>query len=518
MAWQRKEAKMQQTIDDLKASEREYESKHGALVSERQKAIQDLDAATAQLKEREKRYKEEGDKRKADSDRLEREFVNFKGEISAANEAKMVALSGQVQTLKTMLDDEKHDKEEAKKRETEYRDRLKEASSSLGEALSELKHIQATHNVELEKLRLELESAREKHVLESSAWKDQADGYERQLIEKSTQINDLKSDIAELGDREALAQQQLKVTSQGAKDELRKLKHSNEEYEAEQKQWLERQSGYEARLAKANVELVEAQASLAEADRKRESSLADIKTELEVLQAQLDAERKAAQERESDMEKEVKLQKERFAKELTRISSQNDRDVKQREASSKNQEESFKYKLQYLELSQKDLKRERKVWQDKEAQTKRQISTLSAEVRELKAKLHQSTDLHEAFKQHVESKEAARSSETSGWDFRKQALLSEHQLELKKASGAQSGRIAQLEAEVEKLKAELDLAQSQLQQQGDSDSHDRYEHKREHTPAPKSSSLIPEIDITIQASVSPTTTTNETSETNEASF
>jgi len=196
---------------------------------------------------------------------------------------------------------------------------------------------------------------------------------------------------------------------------------------------LERQSQYEARLAKANVELVEAQAALAEADRKRESSLADLKTELEVLQAQLESERKAAQERDSDLEKESKLHKERFSKELARTTSQQDREIKQREAAAKNQEESFKYKLQYLELSQKDLKRERKVWQDKEAATKRQISQLGAEVRELKAKLHQASDIHEAYKQHVESKEAARSTETSGWDMRKQALLSEHQLELKKS-------------------------------------------------------------------------------------
>jgi len=389
--------------------------------------------------------------------------VTYKGEIGAANEAKMVALSGQVQTLKTMLDDEKHDKEEAKKRETEYRDRLKEASGALGEALSELKHIQTTHNVELEKVRLELETAREKHVLESGAWKDQADVYERQLIEKSTQINDLKSDLSELSDREAVAQNQLKSKAQGAKEELRKLKHHNEEYEAEQKQWLERQSTYEARLAKANVELVEAQAALAEADRKRESSLADLKTELEVLNAQLESERKAAQERDLDLDKESKLHKERYAKELQRITAQYDRDAKQKEALAKNQEESFKYKLQYLELSQKDLKRERKTWQDKEQGAKRQLGQLQAEIRELKSKLHQEKELHEAYKQHVESKEASRSTESSGWDMKKNALQSEHQLELKRASGAQSARIAQLERELEHAKTELEHANSQIQ-------------------------------------------------------
>jgi chromosome segregation ATPase len=414
-----------------------------------------------------------------------------------------------------MLDDEKHDKEEAKKREIEYRDRLKEASSGQGEALSELKHIQTTHNVELEKLRLELETAREKHILESSAWKDQADSYERQLIEKSTQINDFKSDLAELADREASAQNQLKSKSQGAKEELRKLKHQNEEYEAEQKQWLERQSTYEARLAKANVELVEAQASLAEADRKRESSLADLKTELEVLNAQLEAERKGAQERDSDVEKEARLHKERFAKELARVTAQFDRDMKQKDALAKNQEESFKYKLQYLELSQKDLKRERKTWQDKEQGTKRQLSQLSSENRELKSKLHQATELHEAYKQHVESKEAARSTETSGWDIKKQALQSEHQLEIKRASSAQSSRIAQLENELERVKADLEHANAQVQQLNEQLGEDSYDapakpsrssrHEEKKAPAkPSFTASIPEVgSIAISAQPEP---------------
>jgi myosin heavy subunit len=428
----------------------------------------------------------------------------------------MVALSGQVQTLKTMLDDEKHDKEEAKKREIEYRDRLKEASGGLGEALSELKHIQTTHNVELEKLRLELETAREKHILETSAWKDQADSYERQLIEKSTQINDLKSDLSELADREAAAQNQIKSKTQGVKEELRKLKHQNEEYEQEQKQWLERQSTYEARLAKANVELVEAQASLAEADRKRESSLADLKTELEVLNAQLEAERKGAHERDVDLEKEGRLHKERYAKELARVTAQFERDIKQKEALNKNQEESFKYKLQYLELSQRDLKRERKAWQDKEQAAKRQLSQLSSEVRELKSKLHQAGELHEAYKQHVESKEAARSTESSGWDIRKQALHSEHQLELKRASGSQTARISQLEGELERAKAELEHANAQIQQLNEQiaeDSGSSYDarpsrsSRREEKKAPAKPSFtasIPEVgQITISAQPEP---------------
>jgi len=175
-------------------------------------------------------------------------------------------------------------------------------------------------------------------------------------------------------------------------------------------------------------------------------------------------------------------------------------------------------------LSQKDLKRERKVWQDKESATKRQLSQLSAEVRELKAKLHQSSELHDAYKQHVESKEAARSTETSGWDMRKQALLSEHQLELKRASGAQSSRISQLESELERVKAELEHSNAQVQQLKEQLHEDggsystRHEQKKE---APSSllgsfKATIPEVDITISASTSsdsqPQTTENTSDE------
>jgi len=257
-------------------------------------------------------------------------------------------------------------------------------------------------------------------------------------------------------------------------------------------------------LAKANVELVEAQASLAEADRKRESSLADLKTELEVINAQLESERKGAHERDLDLEKESRLHKERYAKELSRVTAQFDRDIKQKEVLQKNQEESFKYKLQYLELSQKDLKRERKTWQDKEQVAKRQTSQLSSEVRELKSKLHQATELHEAYKQHVESKEAARSTESSGWDIKRTALASEHQLELKRASGAQASRIAQLEGELERVKADLEHANAQVQQYKDASTEDEpYQSRharREEKKAPKPSftASIPEVgSITI---------------------
>jgi len=153
-----------------------------------------------------------------------------------------------------------------------------------------------------------------------------------------------------------------------------------------------------------------------------------------------------------------------LAKELARVLAQNDRDLKAKDALLKTQEESFKYKLQYLELSQKDLKRERKTWQDKEQSNKKQIAQHSSELRELKAQLRQQVDIHDAYRQHVETKEAARSTEVSGWDMRKQALVSEHQLEIKRAESKQNSKIAQLEAELERVRADLENSKSQVVQ------------------------------------------------------
>jgi len=346
-------SKNQSAGEDWKSQERELSGQVSFLTEERRKAIADLETERAKIREQERKHREDLEKKRSDYDRLEKEFISYRGEVGASNEAKMQALAGQVQTLQTMLDDEKHDKEEAKKRESEYRERMKDASSQLGEALSELKHIQTTHGTELEKLRLELETAREKHVLESQAWKDQADAYERQVIEKTSLVNELKADLSELSEREAAATGALKQKSLGSRDELRKLKMQNEEYEFEQKNWLERQAAYEARLTKSSIDLVEAHSALAESERKLDSAIQDLKVEVEVLQAQLESERKASHDRETDFDRELKLHKERFAKELSRVTSQAERDILMREQRLKTQEDTYKYRIQYLELAQK---------------------------------------------------------------------------------------------------------------------------------------------------------------------
>jgi len=290
-----------------------------------------------------------------------------------------------------MVEDEKKDKVEAQKRESEYQTRLKDASSRLGEALSELKHIQTTHGSEIEKYRTNLETAREKHVLESQSWKDKADAYEKQLIEKTTLVNELKADLAELDEREATASQALRDKTFGVKEEIRRLKSLNEELEVEQKHWLEQQSTYEADIGRIGVELVQAQANYAEAERKRESTLQDLKTDLEVLHAQLECEKIAAREKEADYDKELKLHQQRLNKELQRVRSKQEKDLKLKDAQLKTQEEAFRYKLQFLELSLATLKQKKKSAQDQERLSKKQIASLNVELRSLRSKQKAST-------------------------------------------------------------------------------------------------------------------------------
>jgi len=382
----RKETKALQQIDELKAVIKELQAQVTTLDADKSKAIADLEAERQSVAERERKHTEDLAKRKTDGERLDKEFAAFKTEVSASNESKLQALTGQVSTLKAMLEDEKKDKVEAQRRESDYQSRLKDASSRLGEALSELKHIQATHGSEIEKYRLNLETAREKHVLESQSWKDKADAYEKQLIEKTNLVNELKADIAELDEREASASQALREKTFGVKEEIRRLKSLNEDLELEQKQWLERQSTYEADIARIGVELVQAQSSFAESERKREGALQELKTDLEVLHAQLEAEKVATREREADYDKELKLHQGRLNKELQRVRSKQEKDLKLKDTQIKAQEEAFRYKLQFLELSLATLKQQKKAAQDQERLNKKQIAQLNVELRSLRSK------------------------------------------------------------------------------------------------------------------------------------
>jgi len=131
--------------------------------------------------------------------------------------------------------------------------------------------------------------------------------------------------------------------------------------------------------------------------------------------------------------------------------------------SQKTLSEQYEHKLQYLELSQQELQKERKRWQDKEREYEKSLVALTAELRQLKMEHQHAVELHEAFRAHVDAKESARSLETSNWEIKKQALVAESQFALKQSDTSKNSRIAQLEREVAKLKGELEDAQEEVE-------------------------------------------------------
>jgi len=460
----KREGKLLQQIDDLKKREGELEAELAGLKESKSAATKDIESQRDELKAREQEWKEKMDQQKQYIDKLEKDFVTYKAGASVEIEAKMQALQGQVGLLKNLVEDLKADKREAKNREESYRDRLKEASAQLGEARSELKNIEVAHTTELEKLQLQLEASRERYMVESKAWQEQAEGYERHLIEKTAAVNQYKADLTEAQEALASARASLKNRDAASKEEIRRLRELLNELKDEQKEWVDKELSYESRLAAISKELVDARARVVDIEHEKELSLTELRTDKDVLEAKLDAERKAANDREADFEKELKMHKDRFAKELARLSNLHERDIQQREQQAKTQDEAYKYKLQYLELSQQELKAEKSRFQEKERDDRKKLTAVTAQLRELKSKYKQSVDLHEAFRQHVESRDAARAMETSGWDLKKQSLLAEQKLALQQVEAEHSKRRIELEAEVERLKGELEDSEIQVKQ------------------------------------------------------
>jgi len=460
----KREGKLQQQLDDLKKREGELEAELAGLKDAKSSAAKDIENQRADLKAREQEYKEKLEQQKQYIDKLEKDFVSYKSGAGAEVEAKMQALQGQVNLLKNLTEDMKADKREAKTREESYRDRLKEASAQLGEARSELKNIEVAHTTELEKLQLQLEASRERYMVESKAWQEQAEGYERQLIDKTAQVNQFKADLTEAQESLAGANAALKNRDAANKEEIRRLREVLSDVKSEQKEWADKELSYESRVAAMGKELVDARARVVDVEHEKELSLTELRTEKDVLDAKLEAERKSAKDREADFEKELKMHKDRFAKELARLNNLHERDSQQREQQAKTQEDAYKYKLQYLELSAQELKSEKGRAQDKERNDRKQLVQATAQLRELKSKYKQAVDLHEAFRQHVESRDAARQMESSGWDVKKHSLLSEHKLALQQVESEHKKRHIELEAEIERLKSELDDSQSHVKQ------------------------------------------------------
>jgi len=220
-----------------------------------------------------------------------------------------------------------------------------------------------------------------------------------------------------------------------------------------------------------------------DAEHEKELALTDLRTENDVLQARLEAQGKSSTDREAEYEKELKLHKDRFGKEISRLTSVHDRDIQQREQHAKTQDEAYKYKLQYLELSQSELRAEKQRFQEKEREERKNLVALQAQVRELKSKYKQSVDLHEAFRQHVEAKDAARQMESSGWDIKKQALAAEHKLALSRLEQQHLHKQAELESQIERLQSDLQDSQQHVK-----DLNERLRELGDHSaPAPSSS-------------------------------
>jgi len=281
-------------------------------------------------------------------------------------------------------------------------------------------------------------------------------------VEKNALVNELKAELQDTSEREAAAQSTLHDSEAENKDELRKLRARVEEMNAEQKSWLEKQNVYEQRLGKATKDLIEAQSALSDLEHKRKSADGS-RTEIEVLKTKLHASEKLVLEKNKSSDKQQQIIRDEAKQELEDLKKEHERDLAKRDREQKTQNEAYKYKLQYLELSQKELQKERKRWQDKEREYEKSLVALTAELRELKLEHQQAVDLHEAFRAHVEAKESARQMETSNWDIKRQALVAEHQLALKQSETGKNARVAQLERELQKVKSELDDAQEEVE-------------------------------------------------------
>jgi len=88
---------------------------------------------------------------------------------------------------------------------------------------------------------------------------------------------------------------------------------------------------------------------------------------------------------------------------------------------------------------------------------------LASEFRELKLEHQQSSDTHDAFRTHVEAKDSARTLEASSFEIKRQALASEHALQLRQAQQSSNSRIAQLERELGRLRSQLDDARDETE-------------------------------------------------------
>jgi len=273
-------------------------------------------------------------------------------------EQKIHALSGQVALLQSLTDDLKGDKLEGHDREIDLTSQLKEAVASAAEAKSELKHLQLTINADRDKLRVELEEVRVSHQQEEAHMKEKHAMQERKILEKTTLANELKAEVTEAAQREGAALQSLRNES-GSKDELRKLRAKLDELASEQKNWLSKQREYEQKIGKATKDHIELQARYGELDHRRKTADGG-RSEIEVLKTRIAAAEKIVNDKNKALEKQAALVRDEGKQETEALKQEHERALKASELEAKTQNEAYKYKLQYLELSQKELGKEKK--------------------------------------------------------------------------------------------------------------------------------------------------------------
>jgi len=196
------------------------------------------------------------------------------------------------------------------------------------------------------------------------------------------------------------------------------------------------------------------QAQFGELDHKRKTADGG-RSEIEVLKTKIATAEKVINDKNKALEKQAALVREEAKQEVDDLKKEQERALVNSQLEAKTQNEALKYKLQYLELSQKELEKEKKRWQEKEKEYERAIVNLTAESRELKLEHSQAIDQHEAYRVHVEAKESSKSLETSNFEIKKQSLVAEHQLQLKQAQATNNSRIQQLEREITRSKEDL---------------------------------------------------------------
>jgi len=328
----------------------EVESELTGLKDSRSSAAKDIEQQKDELKKREADFKQKLDEQKAYIDKLEKDFTTFKASAGAETEAKMQALQGQVALLRQLGDELKAEKREWLSRDQQSREWLRDAASQIGELKSELKNVEAAHGTELEKVRLQLEASRERYVADSRGWASQQEEMEAKLIKQSALIQSKSAALTDAQEEASSSSSSLKQKEAFFREEMKRLRELVEQLQTDKQEYAEKEISYESRLGQISASLIDARSKLVESDHSREFAVIEARSEKDVLEAKLEAEKKALLELSANFEKELKMHQARFAREIARLNAVHEGDMHHHQQQSISQADSYKYKLQYLEL------------------------------------------------------------------------------------------------------------------------------------------------------------------------